>query len=134
MIYGLMWAYSRFNISVLVIFYMLELILLYSNKAVRIILGKDNIEEFKSLRELPTPGIFFASPLLLFYFLIRLKDFDYCSWNGLKKIWFISIYLITNPRFPKMKAEDDIILGKLFNLKIYSDKHIAIKNRHLCYS
>jgi hypothetical protein len=134
LIYGFMSIYSRISFSALVIFYMLELILLYSNKAVDIALDKDNIVEFKSLRALPTPGILFASPLLLFYFLVRLKDSDYCSWNGLKKIWIISIYLITNPRLPKLNAEDDITLGKLLDLKIYSDEHIATKNRHLCYS
>lgn len=111
----------------LIAFYAIEITLLYLNNSANIALDKNALDEFSSLRSWPTPGTFLATPLLLLYFLIRLWDFDYWSWDGLKKIWIISIYLITNPRLPKLDEEEDATIGKLAKLELHTNNIFSEK-------
>lgn len=99
----------------------IEIALLYLNNSANIALDKNAIDEFRSLRSWPTLWTFLATPLLLLYFLIRLRDFDYWSCDGLKKIWIISIYFITNPRLPKLDENEKATIGKLAKLKLQTN-------------
>lgn len=127
LIYSFVFFTSKINYLGLVFYFVIEVILLYSNNATAIALESKTIEGFRSWRSWPTPGIFVASPLLLLYFICRLRDIDYFSCKGISKIWIISIYLITNPKLPKLNSDDNATLGKLIGLKLYSNHHITMK-------
>jgi hypothetical protein len=115
------------GILIIVFYYIIEVCgLFYGERNIKSILdGK--MEKFGSWQTLPTLGIMLSSPLLLAYFLIRIRDLNYVSSSGLLKIWVISRYLITHPKLPEFNRKDDKTLRKLMQLKVYSDTNLTIK-------
>lgn len=115
----------KIEISVLIImiYYIIEVRLLFYGEVIDEVLKGGNSDGFKSWRSWPTLGIFMASPLLLFYFLIRQRNPGYLSQRGLMNMWAITRYIITNPKLPEIGSKYDKNLGRLGHLKIVPGSH-----------
>jgi len=115
--YGFVSLQLNISLLLVVVYYMIEILLLFNSEVIDSALRSGKIEGFKSWHSWPTPGIFASSILLLIYFMVRDITFDYFSVAGLKKIWVIARYTITHPRLPGPNSKSDENLKKLAQLK-----------------
>lgn len=108
--YNLIQLDLKSSLLILSIYLMCEISLLFYREVFEYIF-KDQKPKIRSSHFYPTPAIFISTPFAFIYLLVRKRDLYIFRWDGIKIVWGITKYNITNPKWLNSKDYKEIRIG-----------------------